>query len=134
MVTCFHSRTDLNAGFDVALAGRPSCVINIRSMKSVTSESVSEPSEAEFPGPLFAGSISPTIGLGRATGTQSNAVKGKKAAVLKYINGHADELERGLGYLSSTKDVAERRSAEGRVVLLRLLAVMVDNDGKLSGT
>ena len=134
MVTCFHSRTDVNAGFDVALAGRPSDLINIRSMKSVTSESHLQPSVLEFPGPLFTGNISPTIGLGRATGTQSSAVKNKKTAVLKYINERADELEKGLGYLSSTNDDAERRSTEGRVVLLRLLAVMVDNDGKLSGT
>jgi hypothetical protein len=124
----------MNAGFDVALAGRPSGVINIRSMKSVTSELLLEPSVAEFPGPLFTGNILPTIGLGRATGAQSSAVKTKKAAVLKYINERADELEKGLGYLSSTKDDAERRSTEGRVVLLRLLAVMVDNEGKLSGT
>ena len=134
VVTCFQSRTDMNAGFDIALAGRPSDIISIRSVKSIAAESVFEPSLAEFPGPLFTGNILPTIGLGRATGTQSSAVKTKKAAILKYINERADELERGLGYLSSTKDEAERRSTEGRVVLLRLLIVMIDNDGKLSGT
>jgi len=134
VVTCFHSRTDMNAGFDVALAGRPSGIISIRSLKSITSESLSGTSAAEFPGPLFTGNTVPTIALGRATGTQSSAVKTKKTAVLRYVNERADELEKGLGYLSSTKDDAERRSTEGRVVLLRLLGVMIDNDGKLSGT
>jgi hypothetical protein len=70
----------MNAGFDIALAGRPFDIISICSVKSIAAESVFEPSLAEFPGPLFTGL--PTIGLGRATGAQSNAVKTKKATIL----------------------------------------------------
>jgi hypothetical protein len=65
----------------------------------------------------------------------SGAAKTKKAAVLKYLSERADELEKGLGFYSTSKDMStNRRSAEGRAMLLRLLGVMVENDGKLSGT
>lgn len=135
VVACFHSQLDVAPGFDVSLTGRRAAPLTIRSLKSITSESTLEPSTAEFPGPLFSGpSAAPTIALTRATGTTSSATKSKKAVVVKYLTERAVELEKGLGYLSSNKDAAEKRSTEGRSILLRLLAVMVENDGKLSGS
>lgn len=138
-MTCFHSQLDVTPGFDVSLAGRRAAAISIRSLKSLTSElgamEMGTGTGTEFPGPLFSGSTAPTVtiaALGRTT-TTSSATKSKKAAVLKYLTERADELEKGLGYLSSTREAVERRSAEGRCTLLRLLAVMVENDGKVSG-
>ena len=42
-----------------------------------------------------------------------------------------EELARGIAYLHS--ESVEGRRAEGKLVLLKLLKVMVEHDGKLTG-
>ena len=57
--------------------------------------------------------------------------KNKKAGVVKYLTERAEEISHGLGYLSPGSP--ERRQAEGKLILVKLLRVMIENDGRLSG-
>ncbi|KAF8312026.1 hypothetical protein DL93DRAFT_2082714 [Clavulina sp. PMI_390] len=135
VVACFPRQLEANAGFDVALAGRSSSDLSLRTLKSVLPESALDQSTTEFPGPLFTGpSAGPTIALSRTAPGQTTAVKSKKTVVLKYLKERAEEIDRGIGYLSTERNDTERRSAEGRVLLLKLLVVLIENDGKLSGS
>jgi len=63
-----------------------------------------------------------------AVATQS---KNNKAKVTKYLEGRAEEISRGLGYLS--RGSSEHRQAEGKLTLVKLLKVLVEHDGLLSG-
>lgn len=81
-------------------------------------------STASFPGPVF---FDPATPRG-ATGDKS-----KKAAVLGYLDARAVEIEQGLGWLKGKGNEPKFRSEEGKAVLLRLLAVMVGNEGRLMG-
>lgn len=77
-----------------------------------------------FPGPAFA---DPSSAKGAA------GDKTKKAAVLKYLSARVAETEHALGWLKSQGDGAKYREEEGKAVLMRLIAVMVDNEGRLVG-
>ncbi|KAF9518189.1 hypothetical protein BS47DRAFT_324942 [Hydnum rufescens UP504] len=133
VASCFHSQLDATAGFDVSFTGRRSSPIQIRLLNKLISPSALEPSTSEFPGPLFTGSSGPAMALVRTTA--SNTSKSKKASVVKYLAERVEEVQRGLGYLSSARDsVIDKRSAEGRAILLKLLSVMVENDGKICGS
>lgn len=103
-----------------------------------------------FPGPVYEGP-SGTNALSRATGAAS-ASKTKKAAVLKHLEERIQELSAGVGYLrrrpsfsaSSTGSnrgtqaaqdqdgELEARRTEDKVLLLRLLRLLVENDGQTS--
>lgn len=132
-MTCFHGSGTLNTGFDVALAARQTTAVSVRSLHKLAPPSAlgSEGGTAEFPGPLLGDPGSPTTGVGvglvRGATTQ---VKNNRVKVTKYLDERAEEMERGVAYLSDEK---ERRQAEARLVLVRLLKVMVENDGSLSG-
>ena len=132
VASCFHSQLDATAGFDVSFSGRWSSPVEIRMLNKLIPASALEPSTFEFPGPLFSGSSGPAMALVRTTA--SNTSKSKKASVVKYLTERAEEVRRGLGFLSSAKDsAADRWSIEARAVLLKLLSVIIENDGKISG-
>lgn len=129
-LTCFHGAS-MNTGFDVALSSRNSTGITIRQLNKIIPQSALEVSSASFPGPLFSDPGTPTTGLVRTT-TASSQSKAKKARLVKYLTDRAEEISQGIGYLHAGS--AEGRSAEGKLVLVKLLKVLVENDGKLSGT
>ncbi|KDQ33307.1 hypothetical protein PLEOSDRAFT_1033736 [Pleurotus ostreatus PC15] len=130
VVTCFHGADSLNTGFDVALAARNSTGVQIRVLKNLVSQSALNASSASFPGPLFSDPGTPTTSLVR-TGASSQT-KNKKARVVKYLEERAEELTQGLSYVHA--GTTEGRREEGKLALVNLLKVMVENDGKLSGT
>lgn len=127
LVTCFHGSA-MSGGFDVALSSRQSTDIQIRTLQKVLPESALDNSSATYPGPLFADPGSPTNSLVRTTASQTKA---KKAKVVTYLEERASEIDRGIGYLHLGSD--DRRSAEGKLVLVKLLKVMVEQDGQLTG-
>lgn len=127
VLTCFHSSTDLNTGFDVALSSRRTTSVTIRVLHQLLPDHVSETKASEFPGPLFSDPGTPVTSLVR-TGTSQS--KTKKGRVIKYLEERAEEILRGAMYVS---DNIERQRLEGKLVLAQLLRVMVENDGSLSG-
>lgn len=130
LVTCFHGADSLNTGFDVALASRNSTGIHIRVLNKIIPASALNTSTASYPGPLFSDPGTPTTSLVRAGA--SAQTKTKKGRIVKYLTERAEEISRGIGYLNA--DSVDRRQAEGKLVLVRLLKVMIENDGRLSGT
>ncbi|TBU65725.1 Sec23-binding domain of Sec16-domain-containing protein [Dichomitus squalens] len=127
LVTCFHG-ANMNTGFDVALSSRQSTDIKIHLIHKVISESVLDTSAASYPGPLYSDPGSPTASLVR-TGAQ--ALKAKKARVIKYLEDRAEEINGGLGYHKPGS--VDRSRAEAKRILVLLLKAMVENDGRLSG-
>jgi hypothetical protein len=130
-VTCFHNDPELNTGFDVALSTRKSTAVQIRVLNKIIPESALDSSAVSYPGPLFSDPGTPTaISLVR-TG-MSAQTKVKKARVVKYLTERAEEISRAIGYLHQGTPAS--REAEGKLILVNLLKVMVENDGRLSGT
>ncbi|KAI1795779.1 Sec23-binding domain of Sec16-domain-containing protein [Ganoderma leucocontextum] len=127
LVTCFHG-ANMNTGFDVALSSRQSTDIKIQLLHEVIPESVLDTSAASYPGPLYSDPGSPTASLVR-TGAQ--ALKAKKARVIKYLEERAEEISGGLGYHRAGS--VDKSRAEAKRVLVMLLKAMVENDGRLSG-
>jgi COPII coat assembly protein SEC16 len=128
LVLCFHGSNTLNTGFDIALSSRQTTGIQMRPLHAVIPESALDHISTSFPGPLFC-DPGPQTGLVRtAVATQS---KNNKAKVIEYLEGRAGEISRGLGYLSQGSP--ERRQAEGKHTLVRLLKVLLEHDGHLSG-
>lgn len=123
-MTCFHGGGSLNTGFDVALSSRNTTSIKIHTLNKLVTKSALGTSEAEFPGPLFADPSTQSLVRSAAS------AQAKKAKVIAYLEARATELGQGLGYFS----VQERRTAEAKLVLVKLLKIMVENDGKLSGS
>jgi hypothetical protein len=131
LVTYFSASSEVATGFDVSLSSRHCGPIHIRTLHKVIPSSAVDSSTHQFPGPLFSDPGSPTIGLGRPGAAGAN--KAKKAAVIKYLEGRAGEIEHGLGYVTVGHEGVERKRAEGRLALVRLLKIMVENDGKING-
>lgn len=129
IVTCFHHTNLLNTGFDVALSPRTPTKVQIQSWKKLVPESALDPFMV-FPGPLHADPGPPSTGIMK-TGATAQA-KMKRTSLVKYLSDRADEMTQGLGYLHN--GVAEKRTTEGRLVLVKLLRIMVENDGRLLGT
>lgn len=129
LVICFHGSNTLNTGFDIALSSRQTTGIQLRPLHAVIPESALDHISTSFPGPLFCDPGSPTGLVRAAAATQS---KSNKAKVIKYLEERAEEISRGLGYLGQGS--AERRQAEGKHVLVRLLKVLLEQDGHLSGS
>jgi COPII coat assembly protein SEC16 len=129
VVTCFHGISTLSTGFDVALSSRQSSDVHIRVLHKVIPESAMDSSAVVFPGPLFSDPGTPTNSLVRTTASQ---VKAKKARVSKYLDERADEIHRGIAYMNPNSE--DRKRADGKLVLVKLLKVMLENDGQLSGT
>ena len=128
LVLCFHGSNTLNTGFDIALSSRQTTGIQMRSLSAAIPESALDHISSSFPGPLYCDPGSPTSLVRAAVATQS---KNNKAKVTKYLEGRAEEISRGLGYLS--RGSSEHRQAEGKLTLVKLLKVLVEHDGHLSG-
>ncbi|KAH8106975.1 Sec23-binding domain of Sec16-domain-containing protein [Cristinia sonorae] len=127
LVTCFHGASNIGVGFDVAINSRD---VHIRTLHKIIPQSALDNSSASYPGPLFLDPGTPVTSLVRtATTTQA---KTKKTRVVKYLDERAEEISQGLGYLH--RESLEGRRAEATLTLLLLLKVMVENDGKLSGS
>lgn len=125
LVTCFHGMPGLNAGFDVAFSSRTSSELKIRSISKIIPELTQASS---YPGPLLSDPGTSSISLVRQN-AQTQA-KTKKASVISYLSDRITELEQGVGYLGN----AEKQRAEDKIVLIKLLKVMVESDGRLLGT
>ena len=128
LVLCFHGSNTLNTGFDIALSSRQTTGIQMRPLNAAIPESALDHISTSFPGPLFCDPGSPTSLVRAAVATQT---KNNKAKVTKYLEGRAEEISRGLGYLS--RGSSEHRQAEGKVTLVKLLKVLVEHDGHMSG-
>ena len=128
MVTCFHGMPGLNAGFDVALSSRASSELKVHILhKLLPASALSSPSSS-YPGPLLCDPGTPSLSLVRSS--LSAQTKAKKTAIVAYLSSRADEIDQGLGYLSNL----EKRAAQGTLILVKLLKIMVENDGRLLGT
>ena len=127
LVLCFHGSNTLNTGFDIALSSRQTTGIQMRPLHAAIPESALDHISTSFPGPLFCDPGSPGL-VRTAVATQS---KNNKAKVIEYLEGRAEEINRGLGYLSQGSP--ERRQAEGKLTLVKLLRVLLEHDGHLSG-
>ncbi|KAI0950569.1 hypothetical protein AcV7_008992 [Taiwanofungus camphoratus] len=130
LVVCFHGTSTLNTGFDVALSSRQSTDIKIYVLHSIIPDSALDTSTAFYPGPLFSDPGTPSTSLVR-TGAAAQT-KTKKVRVKKYLEERAEEISRGIGYLHHGS--LDGKRAEAKHILVKLLKVMIDNDGRLSGS
>jgi COPII coat assembly protein SEC16 len=132
LVTCFHSAGETASGFDVSLTSRQSTSVQLRTLHEVIPASAMDSSAPSYPGPLFSDPGASSMSLARTVGVgTANNVKAKKALVLKWLEERSEELSSGIAHITSGS--LERYNAEGKLVLVRLLKAMVDNDGQLSG-
>ncbi|KAL1728714.1 Sec23-binding domain of Sec16-domain-containing protein [Schizophyllum commune] len=129
LVSCFHGGDSLNTGFDVALAARNQTGVRVQTLTKLLPESALDFPTSVFPGPLI-GDPGATTATSLVK-TSASVAKAKKTAVLKYLTDRIEELARGIAYLHS--ESVEGKRAEGKLVLLKLLKVMVEHDGKLTG-
>ncbi|KAJ1032907.1 hypothetical protein NDA16_000186 [Ustilago loliicola] len=125
--------------------------VNIQALSSLVPSSAyaSAFDPLTFPGPVFEGAAG-TNALSRATGAAS-ANKSKKAALIKHLDERVQELSAGVGYLRRRPSISalstgsnqgapeqgaelEARRTEDKVLLLRLLKLLVENDGQTSST
>jgi hypothetical protein len=114
------------------MSARPATQISFRPIKDVVPSSMlSTQTQAgtPFPGPLFCDQA--TVAAGVLAGAAANT-KAKKMALLQWFDELAAEAERDVGYIGNDSAVG-RAKAEGKSVLIKLLKVLVDNDGKLAG-
>ncbi|KIP09567.1 hypothetical protein PHLGIDRAFT_102512, partial [Phlebiopsis gigantea 11061_1 CR5-6] len=130
LVTCFHGSSALNTGFDIAMSSRASSVVHMRPLYTAIPQSALETSSATFPGPLFSDPASQATTLVR-TGVATQT-KNKKAKVVQYLEERAEEISQGLGYLHQGS--IEGFRAEAKLVMIKVLKTMVENDGRLSGS
>ena len=128
MVTCFHGMPGLNAGFDVALSSRTSSELKVHILHKLLPTSALNPPSSSYPGPLLSDPGTPSLSLVRPS--SSAQTKAKKTAIVGYLSSRANEIDQGLGYLLNL----EKRAAQGTLILIKLLKIMVENDGRLLGT
>lgn len=132
LVSCFHSAGETSGGFDVALTARQSTDVQLRTLHEVIPASAMDSSTSSYPGPLFSDPGSSSISLARTVGVgTANNIKVKRTQLSKWLEERANEISSGVAYIPSGSQ--ERNNTEGRLVLLRLLKAMLDNDGQLSG-
>lgn len=128
MVTCFYGMPGLNAGFDVAFSSRTSSELKVRTLKTLLPESAMNSPGPSYPGPLLSDPGAASISIVRPN--VANQTKTKKTALLSYLSERASEIHQGLGYLVN----GEKQAAENKLILVKLLGVMIENDGRLLGT
>ncbi|KAG2084819.1 vesicle coat trafficking protein Sec16 mid-region-domain-containing protein [Suillus discolor] len=109
-------------------SSRHSTDVRVRVLHKLLPEFVLEPSAAAYPGPLFSDPGTP-VSIVR-TGASSQ-VKTKKARIVKYLEDRIEELTRATTYMS---DGTEKQRTEGKLILVKLLKIMVENDGALLGS
>ncbi|OCH94992.1 hypothetical protein OBBRIDRAFT_788730 [Obba rivulosa] len=130
LVTCFHGADLLHTGFDVALSARQSTDVKLYALHKVVPRSALDTTAASYPGPLFSDpgtSSTSLIGTG-----MTSQIKTKKGLVAKYLEERSEELSRAISYLP--QDSLETKRSEAKHTLVRLLKVMVENDGRLAGS
>ncbi|KAG8840277.1 Protein transport protein Sec16A [Serendipita sp. 411] len=112
---------------------KPSTSLTVKLLKDVIAPSAYDVTDGGFPGPLFNDQ-----GPGGATSvlqTAGAALKAKKTALIQWLEGRIAEIEGGLMYIGTTGPIGGGTAkAEGKVVLMKLLKIWVENDGKLSGS
>lgn len=128
MITCFHGMPGLNTGFDVAFSARTSSELKVRILRKILSDSVLNSSGSSYPGPLV--SDPGTVSLSLVRSTTSSHTKVKKSALTTYLLSREEEINQGLGFLS----YPERDRAENKLILVKLLKVLVENDGRFFGS
>ena len=128
MITCFHGMPGLNAGFDVAFSARTTSELRIRILQKVLPGSVLNTPGSSYPGPLVSDPGSASLSLVRSAA--SAQVKAKKSGLTTYLLGRIEETTQGLGFLSPL----ERQHAENRLILVKLLKVLIENDGRFFGS
>ena len=128
MITCFHGMPGLNAGFDVAFSACTSSELKVRILQKVLPESVLNTPGRSYPGPLVSDPSSTTLRLVRSTA--SAQVKAKKSGLATYLLGRIEETSQGLGFLSPP----ERQHAENKLILVKLLKVLIEDDGRFFGS
>jgi hypothetical protein len=131
VIACFHNNPGMGA-FDGMAPGKPSTALSIKTLKDVIPPSAYDVTDSSFPGPLFNDQ-----GAGGATSVLQTAAaltKAKKTSILQWIDARIAEEEGGVAFrgLGESQD-GSMAKAEGRVVLMKLLRIWIDNDGKLSG-
>jgi COPII coat assembly protein SEC16 len=131
VVACFHNNPGMGA-FDGMAPVRPSTMLTVKTLKDFIPPSAYDVTLSAFPGPLFGDQ-----GAGGATSVLQSAgaaTKAKKAAIVTWLDGMIKEAEGGFIYAGAASGMpAESAKAEGKLVLMRLLKVWIENDGKLSG-
>ena len=128
MITCFHGMPGLNAGFDVAFSARTSSELRVRILQKVLPESVLNTPGPSYPGPLVSDPGSASLSLVRSTA--SAQIKVKKSGLTTYLLGRIEESSQGLGFLSPP----ERQHAENKLILVKLLKILIENDGRFFGS
>lgn len=128
MVTCFYGMPGLNAGFDVAFSSRTLSELKVRTLQTFLPESAMNSPGSSYPGPLLSDPGAASISIVRPN--VANQTKTKKTALLSYLSERASEIHQGLGYLVN----GEKQAAENKLILVKLLGVMIENDGRLLGT
>ncbi|KAG8835021.1 Protein transport protein Sec16A, partial [Serendipita sp. 405] len=132
VVACFHNNPGMGA-FDGMAPAKPSTSLTVKLLKDVIAPSAYDVTDGGFPGPLFNDQ-----GPGGATSvlqTAGAALKAKKTALIQWLEGRIAEIEGGLMYIGTTGPIGGGTAkAEGKVVLMKLLKIWVENDGKLSGS
>lgn len=124
VVACFHNNPGMGA-FDGMAPARPSTTLSVKVLKEVIPVSAYDVNQHGFPGPLHG-----DIGSGGGVlQTAAQVTKGKKASLIGWLDARIKEAEEGSAYLAGQ----EGARVEGKVVLMKLLKVIVENDGKLSG-
>ena len=132
LLLCSHKNPAEVGGFDTAMSARPATQISFKSLKDVVpSSTISTQTQAgtPFPGPLFCDQAPAAAGM--LAGAAANT-KAKKTALVQWLEEFAAEAEREVGYVGNDSVVA-RAKAEGKNVLIKLLKVLIENDGKLAG-
>lgn len=130
ILTCSYYSSSLVTEYGMNIASKKNTDITVRLLNKLLPESAMDISAVVFPGPLFGDSGTPVTTL--AITSTSGAAKAKKTkVVLTYLDERVQELEQGLGYHGASSP--ERRRAEGKLVLVRLLHTMIENDGHISG-
>ncbi|KIM29016.1 hypothetical protein M408DRAFT_16038 [Serendipita vermifera MAFF 305830] len=139
VVACFHTTPGAtNFAFDGAggigmIPPRPSTALVVKTLKDCIAPSAYDVTCAGFPGPLF-GDVGPG-GASSVLTTAGAATKAKKAAIATWLDAAIKEAEEGVVYAGAALPQAGTASkAEGRLVLMKLLKIWVENDGKVSGS
>jgi hypothetical protein len=100
------------------------------SMSSIRIQKLSNllPTEASllesFPGPLF---------MDTAATSASNKAK-KKKEVLAWLAARVDESQQEATYLAATASIESKGRAAEKTIVLQLIKLLLENDGKLAGT
>ena len=127
MVVVFPNSARSGYGMDNGLYGAPVSLDTTPSTPSTVhirklADIIPVAESTTFPGPIF------------MDGGKANAAKKRKESIV-WLEQRIGELEQESTYTSGSRQNPERtRMLETRLILIRLVKVMVEHDGKLTGT